>query len=75
MDFDKYVPKWECMPTIQNVLAVAEIVKSRVSVMWANDSEFGTINAIVSKARRWILEASEAILKLQAIVDNKQDYH
>ena len=75
MDFDTYLPKWECIPTIQDVLAVAEIVKSRVSVMWANDSEFGTIEGIVSDTRRWILEASEAILKLQAIADNKQDYH
>jgi len=70
-----FPPDWEIVPTIQDVLAMEQIVKSQIAVMWANDTEFSQIWEIVEKARSWILDAATAILLIQGVMDSKQAYH
>ncbi len=67
--------EWKKIPDIQDVLAVEQLVKSQINVMWGNDSEFWDIEAIVRKARDWTLNATTAILQMQRIMDSKQAYH
>lgn len=75
MNLNKLLPTWEHSPDIQEVLLYAEIVKHQIQVMGANDSEFNNIDIIVAQARQWVLDASWAILRLQSVINSKQDYH
>lgn len=72
---DQFPPEWKKVPDLQDVLATEQLVKAQISTMWANDSEFCDIDAIVKKARSWVLDAVTAILKIQSIMDSKQAYH
>ena len=75
MNLNKLLTTWEHSPDIQEVLLYAEIVKHQIQVMGANDSEFNNIDIIVAQARQWVLDASWAILRLQSVINSKQDYH
>lgn len=58
-------------PDINSVVTIAHVVKQQLTAMWWNDSEFDSIDWIVSKARKWTLWYVEAVLNIEFIRDNK----
>jgi len=64
--------EWELIsPWIQDVVLIGEIVKQQINIMWGNDSETNHIDSIVIKARKWTMNLTDAILKLQEIPNLK----
>jgi len=74
-EIDNFPHKRLETPTISEVLATDQFVKAQISTMWANDSEFWDIDAIVQKARNWTLDCTTAILQIQWVMNSKQSYH
>jgi hypothetical protein len=56
-------------------IIIIEGLRQQIYMMGANDSENSQVNAIVDMYKRGEIEGEEAIQKVTAILNNKQDYH
>lgn len=65
----------ESLANNQDPHAIISNIRWQISAMGANDSEMNDIDKIVQQLDNKQISAEEAVKKVTAIYENKQDYH